>query len=633
MKKERPTGKWKSWIKFLFPTREHDTIRMEKVHSLSWEKELSILMDGGDATQEAKHEHPARQKEKSPAAKPSPEKETVPKEPELSKRGERYARRRRGLSPDIYSTQYYKSTADEELFNTRSEYRRPPAILSRSNKLTVIFTGHDFTQLVGFRARYEFVENLSWPDKPTRRNCDDFLESYGGQISLDSQKTLLNKNIDCIWLIGRFPALSRTFDKIYLKVQEFQLKGVGLRLEVRRGPSSTAERVLMLFDEQLPTQLERKQPLEGLITEDHIQPAFYVRLRGYLTINTGLNIVYTQFYRWATALCPGGDGEFHCDNSKCIKSALQCDGFDHCGDASDEVCHLPDIQFEPPKIDVAGILTLVIGATGIIVLMLTMLAILSKLYRHGYFGRRRGGRGTAADGHVVATTSASAMAQEAFCNELAPTIQTIGERRFYILPENQLNIIEAPPTYDTALKHPKVPDNGNQERLQQQNRRSRSAMAYVYTNEGYHRSPDDNNPPLSPPPFEETIEPSTMVSPGQQRHNHKRISSPPPPPISSSRSHSNPPHLSTSQQIQQLQQQQPPPYPSSSPPPPSTRTPTPLPSQNHISSSSSSPTSPPQSSRSAAQNSTTTFSPLPPADSSKPETSRSSRSGDDESWV
>lgn len=48
MKKERPTGKWKSWIKFLFPTREHDTIRMEKVHSLSWEKELSILMDGGD---------------------------------------------------------------------------------------------------------------------------------------------------------------------------------------------------------------------------------------------------------------------------------------------------------------------------------------------------------------------------------------------------------------------------------------------------------------------------------------------------------------------------------------------------------------------------------------------------------
>uniref|UniRef100_A0AC35GG40 CUB domain-containing protein n=1 Tax=Panagrolaimus sp. PS1159 TaxID=55785 RepID=A0AC35GG40_9BILA len=518
--------------------------------------------------------------------------------------------------------------------------------MSRSNKLTVIFNGHDFTQLVGFRARYEFVESLNWPDKPTRRNCDDFLESYGGQITLDSQKTLLNKNIDCIWLIGRFPALSRTFDKIYLKVQEFQLKGVGLRLEVRRGPSSTAERVLMLFDEQLPTQLERKQPLEGLITEDHLQPAFYVRLRGYLTINTGLSIVYTQFYRWATALCPGGDGEFHCDNSKCIKSSLQCDGYDHCGDASDEICHLPDIQYEPPKIDVGGILTLVIGAAGIIVLMLTMLAILSKLYRHGYFGRRRGGRGAATEngGGGIATTSASAMAQEAFCNELAPTIQTIGERRFYILPENQLNIIEAPPTYDTALKHPRVPDNGNQDRQQnppptydtalkhprvpdngnqnrQQNRRSRSAMAYVYTNEGYHRSPDDIPPSLSPPPFESTEPPAiSALSPCQQRH-HKRITSPPPPPhLSSSRSHSNPPHLSS---------KQPPPYPSTSPPP-SIRTPTPLPS--HDPRSSSPRASTPPSSRSVHAN-PIILSPVPPEISSRPETSRSARSGDDESWV
>ena len=94
----------------------------------------------------------------------------------------------------------------------------------------------------------------------------------------------MSKYVDCIWLIGRFPALSRTFDKIYLKVEQFQLKGAGLRLEVRRGPSSSAERVLMLFDEQTPAQLERKQPMEGLITEDNIQPAFYVRLRGYLAV-------------------------------------------------------------------------------------------------------------------------------------------------------------------------------------------------------------------------------------------------------------------------------------------------------------------------------------------------------------
>lgn len=38
--------------------------------------------------------------------------------------------------------------------------------------------------------------------------------------------------------------------------------------------------------------------------------------------SSGLEIVYTQFYRWATALCPG-IGEFHCDNARCIKVGLQ----------------------------------------------------------------------------------------------------------------------------------------------------------------------------------------------------------------------------------------------------------------------------------------------------------------------
>lgn len=89
------------------------------------------------ATQEAKHEHPARQKEKSPAAKPSPEKETVPKEPELSKRGERYARRRRGLSPDIYSTQYYKSTADEGALHTHFNEDRNIHFFPKKGRLIV----------------------------------------------------------------------------------------------------------------------------------------------------------------------------------------------------------------------------------------------------------------------------------------------------------------------------------------------------------------------------------------------------------------------------------------------------------------------------------------------------------------
>lgn len=59
----------------------------------------------------------------------------------------------------------------------------------------------------------------------------------------------------------------------------------------------------------------------------------------------GLTIVYAHFYRWATALCPGNN-EFHCDNSKCIKNILRCDGFNHCSDFSDEICHLSDTVVE-----------------------------------------------------------------------------------------------------------------------------------------------------------------------------------------------------------------------------------------------------------------------------------------------
>lgn len=44
---------------------------------------------------------------------------------------------------------------------------------------------------------------------------------------------------------------------------------------------------------------------------------------------------------------------------------------------------------------------------------------------------------------------------------LGPSIQTLGERRFFVLPADQapISVIEAPPTYQDALKHPKVRNN------------------------------------------------------------------------------------------------------------------------------------------------------------------------------
>ncbi|VDK84683.1 unnamed protein product, partial [Cylicostephanus goldi] len=112
------------------------------------------------------------------------------------------------------------------------------------------------------------------------------------------------------------------------------------------GAASTSDRLLLLFDSQTRDQLEHKQPRHGYTTTSSM-PAFYIRLRGYLLGSSGLEIVYTQFYRWATALCPGA-GEYHCDNARCVKSTLRCDGVNHCGDGSDEQCQRPISDFKQP---------------------------------------------------------------------------------------------------------------------------------------------------------------------------------------------------------------------------------------------------------------------------------------------
>lgn len=102
----------------------------------------------------------------------------------------------------------------------------------------------------------------------------------------------MNTFVDCIFILGRFPAISRSFDRLYLKVlrvprrkksqvEEFHVKGVGMRLEVREGASSIADRVLLLFDAQSRDQLAHKQPRHGF-TNSQLAPAFYVRLRGFL---------------------------------------------------------------------------------------------------------------------------------------------------------------------------------------------------------------------------------------------------------------------------------------------------------------------------------------------------------------
>jgi hypothetical protein len=68
---------------------------------------------------------------------------------------------------------------------------------------------------------------------------------------------------------------------------------------------------------------------------EHIVPisqGFYIRLKGLFLPESRLALVYAAFnYKDCLA---GSD--LLCHNKRCISSLLKCDGFDHCGDNSDE---------------------------------------------------------------------------------------------------------------------------------------------------------------------------------------------------------------------------------------------------------------------------------------------------------
>jgi len=211
-------------------------------------------------------------------------------------------------------------------------------------------------------------------------------------------------------------------------------------------------------------------------------------------------VIFSYFYRWATALCPG-TGEFHCDNSKCIKSSLRCDGYDHCGDHSDEICHLPDMLHETDDFNITSMLTVAVAVISLVLVLVMIIALVSRAARRHVMIYLRSGR-EAASGEELSSPREGATchhrcyrreaddAETTSPNARAPSIQTVGDRRFYVLPSQgphsrsllgPLSVIEAPPTYADAIKH----STRAHSRLPTETNRSASA----YNNMAFMRSP------------------------------------------------------------------------------------------------------------------------------------------------
>lgn len=127
---------------------------------------------------------------------------------------------------------------------------------------------------------------------------------------------------DCIWVIRPSNKYYHMKSHQSLQLASFSLLPTSL-LTIRRGMSSRGE-LLGTFSEEIHNNNDTFVA--------PVQDGYYIQMKGNFTLNSTLALVFTVFSY--TECYMGSD--FMCANQKCIPIQVHCDGFDHCGDGSDE---------------------------------------------------------------------------------------------------------------------------------------------------------------------------------------------------------------------------------------------------------------------------------------------------------
>jgi len=213
---------------------------------------------------------------------------------------------------------------------------RPPVLIVNGNKMTLRYYVNGGRGL-GYQATYTFLNQTADRLEIPITDCGGIVDNVGGVITMANMSGPGAGDLfDCIWLVKPY---SEYQPKSHLLVRIEQLTNLesNSTLEVRQGLTSISPLI-----ETLTADSEMSS--EYLIPADI---GFYIRLRGRLSSEFIMAIAYTAFgYTECYSM-----RNFMCLNHRCISSQLRCDGFNHCGDNSDEetACSLNPLSPQDPS--------------------------------------------------------------------------------------------------------------------------------------------------------------------------------------------------------------------------------------------------------------------------------------------
>ncbi|XP_062540413.1 uncharacterized protein LOC134208662 [Armigeres subalbatus] len=217
---------------------------------------------------------------------------------------------------------------------------RPRVVQSTGPSMIIRFYANGGSGL-GYRARVSFltVESAENPLMLPETSCGGVVENVGGAITMMEMVHGVDEGriFDCIWLIKPPNTYAHLKTHLSLRVDTFGKMAPNSLLTVIQGTTSDGGIMDVI------------RPTVGGQGKSYVTPltsGFYVHLRATFVMQSRLALVYTAF---SYLDCYMGS-EFLCDNRKCIPIQLHCDGFDHCGDGSDEPTSC-EAQWETERID------------------------------------------------------------------------------------------------------------------------------------------------------------------------------------------------------------------------------------------------------------------------------------------